>query len=207
MNLLKSLFKTNRHYFVSLIIIFISALLFLLIYGKSATFISLNSFHPYWMNIFFIYYTFVGDGIFSICLIALLLFYFKKRKQSLIMFVSFLLSGLIVQLIKNFVFAPRPILFFEKGQYLYFIKGVSLANNHSFPSGHTTTAFAMATLLAIMSENKNYQWLYLAAAVLVAYSRMYLAEHFLVDVLVGAVIGVISSLIAYYFLVDRIKFK
>jgi hypothetical protein len=40
-----------------------------------------------------------------------------------------------VQIIKNLVNAPRPRLFFEAGQYLYFIDGISLANHSSFPSG------------------------------------------------------------------------
>ena len=151
MNRLISLFRINRQYFLSLVVVLIASLLFLLIDGKAAAFISLNSYHPYWLNIFFIGYTYIGDGAFAICLILLFFLYFKKKKQALIMLSSFLLSGFVAQLIKNFVFAPRPRLFFEKGQYLYFIEGVSLANNHSFPSGHTTTAFALATLLAMMA--------------------------------------------------------
>ena len=102
----------------------------------------------------------------------------------------------MVQLIKNLVNAPRPRLFFEPGQYLYFVDQVSLANNSSFPSGHTATAFAIATVFIIMIKNKKWQLPILAAAVLVGYSRIYLAQHFLMDVLIGAIIGIASGLLA-----------
>jgi membrane-associated phospholipid phosphatase len=138
----------------------------------------------------------MGDGIFAIGLIALMAFYFKKKKEAIALLYAFIFSGLMVQLIKNLVNAPRPRLFFEPGQYLYFVDQVSLANNSSFPSGHTATAFAIATVFIILIKNKKWQLPILAAAVLVGYSRIYLAQHFLMDVLIGAVIGIASGLLA-----------
>ncbi len=173
-----------------------SGFVFLILNGKASSFIALNSFHPFWLNVFFINYTFMGDGIFAIGLIALMAFYFKKKKESIALLYAFLFSGLMVQLIKNLVSATRPKLFFEPGQYLYFVDQVSLVNNSSFPSGHTATAFAIATVFIILIKNKKWQLPILAAAVLVGYSRIYLAQHFLIDLLVGAIIGTLSGLLA-----------
>lgn len=193
-----SVFRQNKFYFGALIFILLFSTLFLLVNGKTAAFISLNAYHPFLLNVFFINYTFIGDGIFALCLIAAIFFYYKRKQQGLALLYSFLISGLIVQVIKNLVDSPRPRLFFEAGQYLHFIDGVSLANNSSFPSGHTATAFAIATVMALMMKDKSWQLLILIAAILVGYSRIYLAQHFLLDVVIGALLGSCSGLLAVY---------
>lgn len=198
MKSLTSLLRNNRIYFSGLFFFLLASLLLLMVNGKAAIFISLNAWHPFWLNVFFINYTFVGDGIFAIALIAVYLFYLKKKQEALALLYAFAVSGIIVQIIKNLVSSPRPKLFFEPGQYLFFVDNVSLANNSSFPSGHSATAFAIATALILLMKNKKWQLPVLAAAVLVGYSRIYLAQHFLTDVLVGAVIGSLSGLLGVY---------
>jgi membrane-associated phospholipid phosphatase len=191
-----------RRYFYGLLILLLSGTLLLLLYGKSASFTSLNSFHHVLLNAFFINYTFMGDGIFALCLIAWLFFY-KKKQQGLILLVAFLVSGLMVQIIKNFVNSPRPrSFFFEAGQYLYFIDGVSQTGYSSFPSGHTATAFAIATFLVLTMKNKRWQFLLLTAAALVGYSRIYLAQHFLLDVIIGTVIGTAAGILSFHFVMN-----
>jgi membrane-associated phospholipid phosphatase len=192
----------SKTYFTGLLIFLFAGLFYLLINGKAAAFISLNNYHPFFLNAFFINYTFIGDGIFALCLTAIILLYYKKRNQGLALLYAFLFSGLVVQIIKNLVDAPRPRLFFEAGQYLHFINDVSLANNSSFPSGHTATAFAIATVMAMMMKNKSRQLLILIAAVLAGYSRIYLAQHFLLDVIIGASIGSASGMLAVYLAVN-----
>lgn len=190
--------RKNKIYFIGLLASLLTAAVFLLANGKAAAFISLNSYHPFLLNIFFINYTFMGDGIFALCLVAVMFFYLKKKNQGFALLYSFLISGLAVQVIKNLISAPRPRLFFEQGQYLFFMDGISLANNSSFPSGHTATAFAIATVFVMMLKNKNWQWLILPAALLAGYSRIYLAQHFLLDVIIGAILGSVSGIIAVY---------
>ena len=193
-----SVLNQNKVFFAALFFILFCGATYLLLNGKAAAFISLNAYHPFLLNVFFINYTFMGDGIFALCLIAAIFFYYKRKQQGLALLYSFLISGLIVQVIKNLVDSPRPKLFFEAGQYLHFIDGVSLANNSSFPSGHTATAFAIATVMALMMKDKTWQLLILIAAVLVGYSRIYLAQHFLLDVIIGALIGSSSGILAVY---------
>ncbi len=193
-------------YFGGLMIILSASALLLLLTGKAKSFIFLNSYHPFLLNVFFINYTFLGDGIFASCLI-LFLFYRQRKQQALTLLVSFLISGLAVQVIKNIVSAPRPKIFFEAGQYLHFINGVSHGGHSSFPSGHTATAFAIATVIVLMIKIKNWQLLILSAAILVGYSRIYLAQHFLIDVIVGALIGNISGILSVYFIMQVKDFR
>lgn len=193
-----SMLRQNKIYFTGLVAVLLFNAFFLLLNGKAAAFISLNSYHPFFLNVFFINYTFVGDGIFALCLIAAIFFYYKRKQQGLALLYSFLISGIAVQIIKNLTNSPRPKLFFESGQYLHFIDGISLANNSSFPSGHTATAFAIATVMAVMLKDKSWQLLILIATVLVGYSRIYLAQHFLLDVMIGAIIGSTSGVLAVY---------
>jgi undecaprenyl-diphosphatase len=64
---------------------------------------------------------------------------------------------------------------------------VPIPGNPSFPSGHSATAFAAATAVAILCPRMRPWALAIAAAV--ALSRVYLRVHFPLDVLVGAAVG------------------
>lgn len=200
-------FSQNKFYCIGLLTILFSASLFLVFSGKEAAFISLNSYHPFFLNVFFINYTFMGDGIFALCLVAIMLFYFKRKKMAVALFSSFLISGIAAQFLKNMVNSPRPKLYFEAGTYLNFIDGVTLTGNSGFPSGHTATAFAIATVLALMIKNKKWQLLILPATALVGYSRIYLAQHFLLDVIAGALLGSVSGVLAFYLATSGINIK
>jgi membrane-associated phospholipid phosphatase len=75
---------------------------------------------------------------------------------------------------------------------------LSLSNGHSFPSGHTSLAFATATSFAIQYK----KWYVVVPAYLWAgsmgYSRLYLGKHYPSDVLGGAIVGVTSSLLSHW---------
>lgn len=195
-----SLFSRHKKYIVSLLLFILLSSLFLITTNNAFSFIRLNIFHSFWLNVFFINFTFIGDGIFAICLIAFILLYKKNKQQALALSYSFLLSGLTVQIIKNLIYAPKPTLYFEPGQYLYFIDGVTHANYANFPSGHTAIAFAIATVLTLMLKNKKWQLPLLLLAILVGYSRIYLAQHSLIDVFIGASVGSLSGVFSFYLL-------
>lgn len=199
--------NNNRIYFGGLIAILVTAILFLLLNGKEAAFLSSDTYHPFYLNVFFINYTFMGDGFFAICLVAVIIYYFKKRKLGFALLYSFLISGLAVQIIKNLVNSTGPKLYFEAGTYLNFINGVTPGGHAGFPSGHTATAFAIATVLVLMIRKRKLQLLILLAAVLIGYSRIYLAQHFLQDIIVGALLGTVSGILSFYLVQNRITIK
>ena len=70
---------------------------------------------------------------------------------------------------------------------------VTIPHSHSFPSGHTATAFAAATMLSLLLPRGAPAFFLLAAAI--AYSRLYLGVHFPLDVVGGIVIGVATALL------------
>lgn len=190
MKQLPILLKQNRILYLTFLCFFLVASIFILPVPKADSFIEMNSFHSLALHVLFVNYTFFGDGFFSVGL-CVLLFFTKQKKLALYIMVAYLFSGLTAQLIKNLVYAPRPAVYFEATQYLF--KLDNFANNghgvNSFPSGHTTSAFSLVTVLAIHFKTKIFSILLLIAAVIVGYSRIYLAQHFPVDVLAGAFVG------------------
>jgi undecaprenyl-diphosphatase len=98
------------------------------------------------------------------------------------------LAGIVDQLLKNLLCRARPNAA-GAGAFLAmfpcFPAPYALA---SFPSGHTTTAFALATILSLWYPWGR--WVWGGGAVLVGWSRIILGSHFPSDVLAGAVLGV-----------------
>jgi membrane-associated phospholipid phosphatase len=88
--------------------------------------------------------------------------------------------------------------FFKPEEYQHFIDGVSIANYESFPSGHTTSAFALAFILAHSTNKISIQIILLIFAITTGYSRMYLGQHFLTDVLFGSLLGTFISALSIF---------
>ena len=160
-----------------------------------------NGYHHTYSDHFFKYVTYLGDGM----MIAILgvVFLFISNRGFLLIVLSGMLSGFITQFFKKVVFGSmvRPSLYFEELQIpLYVIDGVNMHSNFSFPSGHSTAVFAMATCIMLFQKNNKFDLLIVLSAVLVAYSRVYLSQHFLIDITVGSLIGVSISILVYLFL-------
>jgi undecaprenyl-diphosphatase len=77
--------------------------------------------------------------------------------------------------------------------YPTIINPYTLEKDASFPSGHTSTAFALATSMSIQYKKWYVVVPAFAWAGSVGYSRMYLGEHYPTDVLAGAAIGIGSA--------------
>ncbi len=197
MNRLRSILFANRYFFMCFALLLGVGLVLLLREGKAASFFYLNPYHSTALDRFFIRFTFLGDGLFSIIVFVLLLVV-RRYSQALQVMTAFLVSALCAQLLKSFFSMPRPKQFFSPGQYAYFIDGITRVGYSSFPSGHATSIFALATMLALFEKNKKWNVGYLVAAVAVGYSRIYLGQHFLGDVLVGSLVGVLLAVIVHW---------
>jgi undecaprenyl-diphosphatase len=167
--------------------------------------IPIGSTHPFWLNVFFINYTFIGDGVFACCLVLILFFYFKKKQEALLMLSGFFISFIVIQVIKNLLGNGSLDLYFEQGQYLFFTKEENLVNAHAFPSGHTAFAFVIATTWVLRIKKIHWQCLVILGGLLLGFSRMYLAAHTILDITAGMLIGVTSVLCVHLYLHSNVK--
>ena len=140
--------------------------------------------------------------------VVLLLFY--RAGWATFLASNLLLSTLIVQPIKHIVHAPRPLTWFAENMpdvSLPLVEGVRMNHWLSFPSGHTTTFFVLFFTLSIIlcAENikgKNIlSFICFLCASFGAYTRIYLSQHFALDIFAGILIAILSTLLLYYFLV------
>lgn len=123
-------------------------------------------------------------------------------KRILFIFISLSASGLISIPIKWLVGRYRPSML-EKGffGFNYFGVGYELT---SFPSGHTITAFSLAAAVSILFPRLSI--LAFVAAVSIGISRILITSHYLSDVIAGAGIGILSTMIVKY-IFDRKKIE
>ncbi|TKC63574.1 phosphatase PAP2 family protein [Pedobacter hiemivivus] len=191
-------------YFGLLSLMLVVLAVYCCLFSKLDIFIALNSFHWIGLDYFFRFYTYLGDGICSMFVILLFAGLKKKRIVGALLF-AFIVTGILVYVMKSVFSAPRPNLYFQEISFAYhhFVAGVSLYNSGSFPSGHTATAFAMATVLTLFSRKQKRTFLFFLAALLVGYSRIYLAQHFLLDVIVGMMLGALIGMFSFYMIVNK----
>ena len=188
----------------------------LLVYPKVDLHLLLNSCHTDIQDIFFKNYSMLAEW--PLYVIALLPLFWKKKEITLFYLLCELSGGAVVQILKHLFSAPRPITVFENypDLVLPMVEGVHMHHSNSFPSGHTSTFFVFFTCCALIlachykpkaEQNNGKTWLLyglsmlllLLLAALGGYSRIYLSQHFLSDVCVGSMIGVVIPCLMFYF--------
>ncbi len=194
-----NILSKNKIFLIPWFLFVVVSVFFLILYEKAEIHIFINSFHNSFFDFFFKYWTYLGDGLFAVLIIIILLFI--QYKQAIITTVSFLLTALTVQILKAIIENPRPKFFFQyfyEGNYnLYFVDGTDPGNLFSFPSGHSASAFTIFFLLALFTKKQYLKPVFFIIALLTAFSRVYLSWHFLEDIVVGSVIAVLFTLIIY----------
>ena len=194
--------------FIGLSLILIVVLGLALIYiPKGELHLLLCDRHTPARDIFYRYYTRVGEWFPYVLAIALLLF--SRIGDGVFAASGMLLSALTTQLFKFLINAPRPATWFAEHMpevSLPLVDGVTLNYWFSFPSGHTTSFFALALVLSIILSRSSrisrisrilMQVALFALAALGAYSRIYLSQHFTFDVLAGIIVGNCITLLSY----------
>jgi membrane-associated phospholipid phosphatase len=182
--------------FILAIMIAIGTGVLILILGKNGSFQLINGNHNDIADQFFKYFTHYGDGVMWVPL-GLFCFFFK-RKYFIAVLAGAIISTLLAQFLKRVVYPEelRPISYLSESFPVHQIAGVEMRRLHSFPSGHTTTAFTMALIMSHMINKKAWSIALPLLALIAAYSRVYLAQHFPTDLLGGMFIGIISAISA-----------
>ena len=193
---MKQIIKNNLFYFSLYAIVWLLVLIWVLMHSKFEQMVFINQRNSLWADYFFQGATQLGEGWFFVAII--LVYLFISYDKALMLTASLALSSLLSSSLKLSFDTLRPLSFFaDKHVNWHFVEGLQINIHLSFPSGHTTTAFAIFTLLTIFLYNKKWSLLFLLLACLAGYSRCYLFQHFPEDVLAGSVIGTFSSLVVY----------
>ncbi len=170
---------------------------FSLYLGKNEFFLLLNTDLGRAADYFFLCFTNCGDAaLWSVWLI--IIFTTKRQSLSPLILFSFILTTIFTQAFK-YIFLPveaRPSTAFTDLSQIHFVKGVTLHSINSFPSGHTATAFTFVLLIALTVKRIDIMFLAFIVAIFVGYSRIYLGQHFPLDVGAGIIVSVCSVSLA-----------
>jgi undecaprenyl-diphosphatase len=190
--------------------------LFFLILGPEAAisvdvnlFKIINAHHTSFLDGFFLFVSYAGSAWVIIPLFFVFVLWRtpKKRRVYILVIAAAALSinAICNAVIKQSVGRERPAFYFsspkttssteeERSYEVHIVGGV--LHDHSFPSGHTNTIFAVATLIVFAFGMKL--WPTFLAAMIVAYSRVYLGAHFPLDTLAGACLGIVIVLSVWH---------
>lgn len=110
----------------------------------------------------------------------------KGKNTAILGFIILLLSTSIVIILKSTIAEPRPFIALENVNLLQSV------SSYSFPSGHTATAFAGVLLIG---KKYGHIHLLMMLACLIGFSRAYVGVHYPIDIIFGAMVGIICALI------------
>ena len=188
--------SNRRWYFTILLFSWVVAAWYLVGAGKQESFLSLHPTGPTSFDGFMRNITHLGDGLFTVAVIIILLLRRQWVSASMVS-IAYSTSGLLAQALKHMLGLPRPAAYFaDRGIPIFTMPDLSVHLANSFPSGHATSAFALATCLAIIFRVKWLALPLLLLAWLVAYTRVYLGQHFPEDIWFGSLLGVGGALLA-----------
>ncbi len=200
---MRAYIKAHRPYFGLFAIWALLAGLIIATTEQPELHLNFNNVNVMGWDTFFIYATYLGDGLFAYGLAIALCF--VRFRWGASVFLACLMAGLTSQLLKQQVFGPvpRPAAFFGEPTPLYLVPGVDMHSFYSFPSGHSAIAFALATSLMLLAPWRSLRAGLFFLALIAAYSRVYLSQHFFEDIYAGSFVGLIAALIAHRVVVVR----
>lgn len=201
---MKAIFKNNAYFLLPCFIFLLAGAVLMMAYSKENLHLLFNSYHTPFLDRVIPALNLLGDGL-TMAIIGFL-FIFTRFRNALFILISLLIVALVIYMLKNTFFQgePRPVKFFEGIRELRLVPGVEPHHFNTFPSGHTATAFALFFCLAIITKNNYTKLFFFLLALVAAYSRIYLSQHFFEDVYAGAWVGLLAAL-ASWFLVYRCR--
>ena len=169
-----------------------------IVFTRESVFLWLNHDFGKVADQLFIYSTLLAEGWMWIPYFLLVFGWLKK--DALIILLNFLLSTILTQIPKQ-LFWPnisRPIASCIEASSFHTVPGVEMHSWNSFPSGHTATAFTIY-FVTVYFFPRN--WIVFAGffyALACGYSRVYLGQHFPLDLGGGIIVAITSILLSLY---------
>lgn len=129
----------------------------------------------------------------ALIIFVLTLSFFHQKRMFLSAVIALLLCGITIVVCKHFIFNDfkRPYFWISQQNdiKMHFVNGIKLHSNGSFPSGHTVSAFCSMALVGFMTNKKWVKLLLFILAFAMGYSRVYVLQHYVMDVYAGALVG------------------
>lgn len=122
--------------------------------------------------------------------------------------ICFGLCDQISVIIKNIVERPRPCVEPSLEGIVRFWEGNRVS--YGYVSSHAANTFGLAVLTSLIFKRGGYTIFITLWAAVISYSRVYLAKHYPLDVISGAILGIILAICIYYlwkFSINRINAK
>ena len=214
---MKQFFKDNALYLSLSLLVLVAMVIALVAVPKAELHMWLNGTHTPWLDSFFRHYSnFVKWPVYVLMLLPLLVW---KPGWTVVFASTEAASALVIHVVKAIFNMPRPKTFFEEliaanpslsaDWQQIMVDGVRMHSWHSFPSGHTATFFVFFSLCAFIyvyerwPRGKEASVVCLILALLGGYSRIYLSQHFLMDVCGGMAEGVLMSVVVFCLFVEK----
>lgn len=195
MKSIQFILKGNKFSYVAYGIFWLVSTVLLLLLAKGDEVLYLNDHKTVALNYFFMVLTRMGEA--EVCVAACLVGLLMHWREGLFLTVCILFNSLSVQLLKRMVFSDfkRPGVLF--GDVIHHIPGFELHTGLSFPSGHTTAGVTICFALSLLTQNQLTKLFLIALGLMVGVSRIYLGQHYLMDVYAGSVLAVLGTSLCY----------
>lgn len=147
-------------------------------------------------------------GLGSYMAMAAVFMAFYKLRHAITGLINLGLIGIFTNVLKEMFkdIFTRPLHYFLYDDFSRFIYTADLNYYSSFPSGHSMTIFGMLAFFAFLANNRFASVILFILSVLVGFSRIYMLQHFFVDVYAGAFLGIFSLLLTIWLTEDRMHF-
>lgn len=167
------------------------ALLLWMIVGYHGAFHFFNQFTPKFPETFWQIVTFMGDTTLALTLALIV----ARRNPAIlwVIFIAAIYGTLVTHGLKNLFGAGRPPVELLVGEYNLVGKAF---RNGSFPSGHSLTAFIFVSIAYYFFTHRWVRLSLLLTGGVIALSRVMVAAHWPVDVLVGSAFGMLVAVAA-----------
>ncbi|MBV5314741.1 MAG: phosphatase PAP2 family protein [Prolixibacteraceae bacterium] len=190
--------KQNRYFLLPFLVILIVSIALLVFRGNTVAFLFINKHHSLFADFWFLSFTKLGEGVITLLVIFILLW--VSIREAFTLLVITLLVTIITALLKKIFFVEydRPLIFLGE-QMIRLVPGYYPPKLHTFPSGHTATAFSVYLYISFLVRHRGLKFGLFLVAFTVGYSRIYISAHFPADVIAGSLIAVVITILTYLF--------
>lgn len=128
-------------------------------------------------------------------LFGIIMYWFTRERENRIMIISSMFAFVVAE-----VFGAIAGAIHSNNQPFAELSNVNQLIGHaidnSFPSDHAIEFFSICITFLLFKKNLRYVWL--AIAILVSISRVWVGVHYPADILVGAILGIIGAALCYW---------